>query len=132
VGYEKITSAGFDREQQSLHTFKTLMQAEYNRLCEERGIDTVDEQVVSAAFNRLMFTPIERMVELESQFAAEASAVEAVQKLIAREGYEIELGAGYASLTKDYSASTVATATGETWKAALAALVQAEGKEAGK
>lgn len=67
-----------------------------------------------------------------SQLAAEASAVEAVQKLIAREGYEIELGAGYASLTKDYSASTVATATGETWKAALAALVQAEGKEAGK
>lgn len=81
MGYEKITSAGFDRQEQCVHTFKTLMQAEYNRLCEEQGTNSVDEKMVSAAFNRLLFAPIERIAALEAHLAAEASAVETLGKV---------------------------------------------------
>lgn len=133
MGYEKITSAGLDRQAQCEHTFRTLMEAAYNRLCDEQGTVSVDERMVSTAFNRLMFIPIERLVELEAQLAkltAEREAMASISKMLG-DGWRVELEAFQSGIeaTASWGQERHTIKGGYDLNAALAALVAAAGKE---
>ena len=74
-----------------------------------------------------------RIAQLESQLAQLTAERDAVQKILDQDGYSIELGGGYASICKNEGASLVKCVENyDSWHAALAALVDAAGREESK
>lgn len=105
-----------------------MMDREIERVCAERQITVIDKLAVSTAFHRIINAPAMRIAKLESQLAAQASAVDnliqAGQLLYVSLSYFHDMPS---VLPSAHQGNSIAE---RKWREALAALVNGqEGKE---